>query len=59
MESQIVVDADDKEETVQTVENVMPGLCRFQQLPLADMVFKRGAYSLESGFWGFGTPSDR
>jgi hypothetical protein len=49
--AQIVVDANEEEDTVQIWEKVMPGRCRFQRLRAADLIFERGEFSLESGYW--------
>jgi hypothetical protein len=49
--AQIVVDANKEEDTVQIWEKVMPGRCRFQRLRAADSIFRRGEFSLESGYW--------
>ena len=49
--AQIVVDANKEEDTVQIWEKVMPGRCRFQRLRAADLIFRRGEFSLESGYW--------
>ncbi|KAL7902789.1 hypothetical protein HDV63DRAFT_413162 [Trichoderma sp. SZMC 28014] len=50
-ETKMVVDANDKKETLQVLEKAIPGRCRFQHLPMADIIFKRGRFSLESGYW--------
>ncbi|KAF1994259.1 hypothetical protein P154DRAFT_448000 [Amniculicola lignicola CBS 123094] len=49
--AQIVVDANKGEDTVHIVENAMPGRCHFQRLRAADSIFRRGEFSLESGYW--------
>lgn len=49
--AQIVVDANKEEDTVQIFGKVMPGRCRFQCLRAADSIFRRGEFSLESGYW--------
>ncbi|PKK45219.1 hypothetical protein CI102_9344, partial [Trichoderma harzianum] len=50
-ETKIVVDANEEKETVQVLEKAIPGRSRFQRLPMADIIFKRGRFSLESGYW--------
>ncbi|UKZ80055.1 hypothetical protein TrVFT333_007820 [Trichoderma virens FT-333] len=50
-EAKIVVDANDEERTVKVPEQAMPGRCSFQKFPMADVIFKRGRYSLQSGYW--------
>lgn len=50
-ETKIVVDANDEKETVQVLEKAIPGRSRFQHLPMADIIFKRGRFSLKSGYW--------
>ena len=40
--TQVVVDANGKEETIRVVEIVMPGRCHLQELPEGDVWFKRG-----------------
>lgn len=47
-EARIVVDANGEEETARVVEKIMPGRCRFQQLRVADPIFKRENFSLGS-----------
>jgi hypothetical protein len=49
--TQLVVDANEEEHTVQIVTKVMPGRCSFQQLRMANFIFRRGESSLESGYW--------
>ena len=49
--AQIVVDANKKEDTTQIVKKVMPGRCHFQRLRAADLIFERGEFSWESGYW--------
>lgn len=49
--AQIVVDANEEWETENIIKNFMPERCRFQCLQAADSIFKRGPYSLESGYW--------
>ncbi|KAI3324097.1 hypothetical protein HD806DRAFT_543515 [Xylariaceae sp. AK1471] len=43
--TEIVVDADEEEDTVQAVERIQEGRFRFQRLQEADFVFDRGKYS--------------
>ncbi|KAF2465450.1 uncharacterized protein BDR25DRAFT_378606 [Lindgomyces ingoldianus] len=49
--AQIVVDANKEEDTVHILEKVIPGRCHFQRLRAADSIFRRGEFSLESGYW--------
>lgn len=49
--TRIVVDANKEEGTVQILEEMMPGRCRFQRLRAADSIFRRGEFSMESGYW--------
>ncbi|KAF1959903.1 hypothetical protein CC80DRAFT_405545, partial [Byssothecium circinans] len=49
--AQIVVDANKEEDTIHIFEKVMPGRCHFQRLRAADFIFRRGEFSLESGYW--------
>ncbi|KAK0761541.1 hypothetical protein N5P37_006494 [Trichoderma harzianum] len=48
-EAEVVVDANDEEETVNVLEKAIPGRCHFQNFSMADVIFRRGRYSLESG----------
>ncbi|KAI7778936.1 hypothetical protein LA080_001453 [Diaporthe eres] len=49
--ARVVVDANEEKQTVQIVEKVMPGRYSFQQLRMADLIFQRGGFSVESGYW--------
>ncbi|KAL6818131.1 hypothetical protein GGI42DRAFT_347386 [Trichoderma sp. SZMC 28013] len=51
-EAEVVVDANDEERTVKVLEKAMPGRCRFQNFAMADVIFRRGRYSLESAYSG-------
>ncbi|KAJ4854720.1 uncharacterized protein T069G_10278 [Trichoderma breve] len=51
-EAEVVVDANDEEETVNVLEKAIPGRCRFQNFSMADVIFRRGRYSLESVYSG-------
>ncbi len=57
--AQIVADANKEEDTIQIMEKVMPGRCRFQELRTADFIFRRGDFSLESGYWDGDDGSDQ
>lgn len=50
-EAKVVVDANDEEKTAEIIEEAMPGRCRFQRLPIADFIFRRGKFASESRFW--------
>lgn len=50
-EAEVVVDANDEEKTVKVLEKAIPGRCRFQNFSMADVIFRRGRYSLESLDW--------
>jgi hypothetical protein len=49
--ARIVVDANREGDTENIIRRFMPGRCQFQCLRAADFIFKRGIYSLESGYW--------
>lgn len=49
-EARIVVDANDEQRTVEIIKEAIPGRCHFQCLPIADFIFRRGKFVLESGF---------
>ncbi|PNP45380.1 hypothetical protein THARTR1_10931 [Trichoderma harzianum] len=51
-EAEVVVDANDEEKTVEVLEKSIPGRCRFQHFSMADVIFRRGRYSLESVYSG-------
>lgn len=59
-EAKIVVDANDDTRVMQIAGKEVPGRCRFQRLPIDDLVFRRGRFSRESGFWVYhdGGPTD-
>ncbi|KAM6485699.1 hypothetical protein HDV62DRAFT_387132 [Trichoderma sp. SZMC 28011] len=50
-EAEVVVDANDEEKTVKVLEKAIPGRCRFQNFSMADVIFRRGRYSLKSLDW--------
>jgi hypothetical protein len=49
--ARIVVDANREGDTENIIRRFMPERCQFQCLQAADVIFKRRAYSLESGYW--------
>ncbi|KAK4065910.1 uncharacterized protein Triagg1_8462 [Trichoderma aggressivum f. europaeum] len=51
-EAEVVVDANDEEKTIKVLEQAMPGRCRFQNFSMADVIFRRGRFSLESVYSG-------
>lgn len=45
-EAEVVVDANNKEKTKKVLEKAIPGRCRFHNFSMADVIFRRGRYSL-------------
>lgn len=48
---EIGVDANGEKATGNIIKSYLPNQCQFRRLPAADLIFKRGKYSLESGYW--------
>ncbi|KAE8371760.1 hypothetical protein BDV26DRAFT_298498 [Aspergillus bertholletiae] len=47
----VTVDDDDRKETRELVQKYLPPSCRLKRSALGDFLFRRGRFSIESGYW--------